>query len=114
MELTYNLSKIEFAQAGNFAFPRATVRIELSPCPTLVVPAITVQIRLADAWRASGLAGIAAEALAQARQLVPETAAQAHLQALVDEELQLQAESTTRSAAAMQAAIDAAAPPSGG
>lgn len=114
MNLKYSLSQLDFATTGEYAHPRATVHIEPDPCATMLVPSIKLQIRISSATAAAGLPAIAAEAVAAARRLVPETAAQAHLQVLLEQELQLEAEERERTAAALQAVMGASAPPSGG
>lgn len=114
MELKYTIKRLDFSPAGEFEYPHATVLVQMEPCPTLVVPAIRLQIRITSETAAAGVAAIAASALAEAQRLLPRPAAELHLQALVDEELLLQKARQACDDAAVLAALDAARPLSGG
>lgn len=114
MELKYTIKQLDFSPAGEFEYPQATVLVQMEPCPTSVVPAIKLQIRIISETAAAGLEAIAASALAEAQRLLPRPAAERHLQALVDEELLLEREGQAREDAALLAAMDAARPLSGG
>lgn len=112
MELAYTIKQLDFSPVGEFAYPHATVLVQLLPSPTLVTPAIKLQIRITTAAAAAGLQDIAAAALAEAQQLLPRSAAEHHLRVLVAEELKLQEDQQTRDEAALMAAMDAARQPS--
>lgn len=114
MELTYLLKSLDFAPSGEFAYPHATVLVQPAHCPTPLMPAIKLQIRITSAAAAAGLAAIAVAALAEARRLLPPPAAELHLQTLVDEEQQIQAQQREQEAAALLAAMHAARPRSDG
>jgi len=114
MEPKYTVKQLDFSPSGEFKYPHATVLVQLEPCPTMVVPAIRLQIRITSAAAAEGLPAIAASALAEARQLLPAPAALSHLQALLAEEQRLEQEQKTRDAAALQASLGGVQPPSGG
>lgn len=114
MELTYLLKRLDFAPSGEFAYPHATVLVQPAHCPSPLVPTIRLQIRITSAAAAGGLAAIAAAAQAEARRLLPPPTAELHLQALVDEEQQIQAQQREQDAVALLAAMHDARPQSDG
>lgn len=114
MEIAYTLKQLDFASTGDLEYPTATVLIRPEGTALLSPPIIKLQFRINDPAAGESLAALGTAALAQARALVPESAARQHLLPLVEQDLQEDQRSQAASEAAILAALDGARTPSGG
>lgn len=114
MEIAYTLTQLDFANTGHLEYPAATVLIRPEGTALLAPPVIKLQFRINAPESGGSLAALGPAALAQARALVPESAALQHLLPLVEQDLKEDAERQAANDAALLAALNGARTPSDG